>query len=53
MAKGQENGVITLPRPIKITFDESRNCSQGLKIPFKRITSLLESVTKAVCIIWD
>ena len=27
---------------LKITFDEGRNCSQGLKIPFKRITSLLE-----------
>jgi len=27
---------------LKITFDAGRNCSQGFKIPFKRITSLLE-----------
>jgi len=26
----------------KITFDEGSNCSQGLEIPFKRITSLLD-----------
>ena len=27
---------------LKIKFDEGRNHSQGLKIPFTRITSLLE-----------
>jgi hypothetical protein len=42
MAKGQENGITTLLGLIKITFDEGRDHSQGLKIPFIRITSLLE-----------
>jgi len=27
---------------LKITFDEGRSYPQGLKIPFKKITSLLE-----------
>ena len=42
MAKGQENE----SQPcwnLKITFDEGRNCSEGLKIPCTRITSLLEN----------
>jgi hypothetical protein len=42
MAKGREKAIMTLRRPIKIMFDENRNYSQGLKIPFKRNSSLLE-----------
>jgi hypothetical protein len=53
MARDRENGIITLPRPIKTTFYESRNYSQGLKIPFKRNSSILEKCDQGCCIIWD
>ena len=36
---------------LKIKFDEGRDHSPGLKIPFTRITSLFEKCTKAVRII--
>jgi hypothetical protein len=38
---------------LKVTFDEGRNCSQELKIPFESITASSKNVTKAVFIIWD
>lgn len=36
----------------KITFDEGRNCSQGLEIPFTRLPAYSKNVTKVVCIVW-
>jgi len=41
MAKGQKMAAPPCCDS-KITFDKGRNYSQGLKIPFVRITSLLE-----------
>jgi hypothetical protein len=36
---------------LEITFDEGKNCSQGLKIPFKGLPASSKNVTKAVRII--
>jgi hypothetical protein len=36
---------------LEIMFDEGRNCSQGLKIPFKGLPASSKNVTKAVRII--